>query len=62
MNADQLILEQDIAGLAEAMNRGAVTSRELVQAYLDRIARLDTGPTGLNSVQLVNSDALWAAQ
>lgn len=50
--------EADIAGLQARMARGELTSRDLVQAYLDRIAAIDkAGPT-LNSIIELNPKAL----
>ena len=48
--------------IAEALNSGAVTSEQVVQAYLDRIELIDTdGPT-LQSVLSLNPDALAEAR
>lgn len=53
--------EATIAGLAERMRKGELTSRALTQAYLDRIASIDdAGPT-LNAVIEVNPTALAEA-
>lgn len=46
-----------IAGQLELMRAGRVTSVELVEAYLDRIARIDPG---LNAYRLVFADAARA--
>lgn len=54
--------EKSIAQLQAELTSGAVTSEQLVQAYLDRIERLDrNGPT-LNSVIALNPDALEQAR
>lgn len=54
--------EKSIAQLQADMTSGAVTSEQIVQAYLDRIARMDdAGPT-LNSVLALNPDALTQAR
>src|SRR5438128_1576136 len=54
--------EVPIADLQTMMKRGDITSRELTQAYIDRIQSLDqTLPIQLNSVMQVNPDALAIA-
>ena len=60
---ESLLLETaDIATLAARIRDGTLTSRELTQAYLDRIERLDrTGPQ-LNSVLALNPEALRDAE
>lgn len=56
------VAEVDLAGLSAALARGEVTAVSLVQAYLDRIERLDrAGPT-LRSVLELNPDALALAR
>jgi len=50
--------EATVAGLQESMASGRTTSRALVQAYLDRIARLDPS---LRSILELNPDALSIA-
>jgi amidase len=53
--------EVEIAALGEALRKGAVTVRGLVEAYLARIEAIDrSGPT-LNAVLEVNPDALSIA-
>ena len=55
------VMEKSVVELQEAMARGEVTSRELVAAYLARIAAYDrTGPS-LNAFITVNAAALDAA-
>lgn len=53
--------ELDVAALQDAMHRGEVSSRELVQYYLDRIESLDRGGPELRSVIELNPDALEIA-
>lgn len=50
--------EYTIAELQQAMARGEMTAREIVQAYLHRIDALDRGGLRLNAVIEVNPDAL----
>jgi amidase len=55
------IEESTILELQEAMNKGIITSRKLVETYLQRIAEIDKrGPT-LCSVIEINPDALEIA-
>jgi amidase len=53
--------EATIAQLQGAMERGAVTSRQLTQAYITRIADVDVDGPRLNSVLEINPDALTIA-
>lgn len=53
--------ELTIVQLQKDLSDGKVTSRELVLSYLDRIARLDSCPGGLNSVLELNPEALVIA-
>src|SRR3989304_4829718 len=53
--------EKTIPELQEAMERGEVTSRELVRQYLERIEAFDRGGPALNSLIYVNSRALEEA-
>jgi amidase len=55
------VAEKDIATLEADMRTGRVTSVQLVQAYLDRIAAFDRAGPQLNSVIAINPDALAAA-
>src|SRR3546814_1017771 len=55
------VLEADIAGIQQAMHDGTLTSHELVQAYLDRIAAIDDAGPGLNAVIELNPDTLSEA-
>lgn len=54
--------EQTIADLRAAMAGGALTSRRLVEAYLERIQALDTSGPTLRAVIEVNPDALAIAE
>src|SRR5262245_61946219 len=52
------VVEKSIGELQADLTQGRTTSEQIVQAYLDRIARLDdSGPT-LNAVLVVNPNAL----
>ena len=53
--------EYDIAAMQELMQRGAVTSRELVQYYLDRIDAIDRRGPELFAIIELNPDALQIA-
>jgi Asp-tRNA(Asn)/Glu-tRNA(Gln) amidotransferase A subunit family amidase len=53
--------EKTIPELQEAMERGEVTSRELVRQYLERIEAFDRGGPALNSFLYVNPRALEEA-
>jgi len=53
--------EKTIPELQEAMERGEVTSRELVRQYLERIEAFDRGGPALNSLIYVNPRALEEA-
>jgi len=57
-----LVEERDLAGLQVALETGKVSSRALVQAYLDRIEAIDCKGPMLNSVIEVNPEALAIAQ
>jgi len=54
--------EKSIAQLQADMTSGAVTSEQLVRAYLDRIARLDDAGPGLNAILSLNVNALADAR
>ncbi|HWK73790.1 MAG TPA: amidase [Povalibacter sp.] len=57
-----LVLEEtDVATLQSQMSGGKLTSRQLTQAYLDRIAAIDDAGPMLNSVIEINPDALKEA-
>ncbi len=53
--------EKTIAELQKLMESGEITSRELTQAYIDRIDHIDQTGIQLNSVIEINSDALAIA-
>ena len=53
--------EKTIPELQEAMERGEVSSRELVRQYLERIEAFDRGGPALNSLIYVNPRALEEA-
>jgi amidase len=53
--------EHSITDLQKSMDSGKLTSRQLAELYLDRIATLDTGGPHLNSVLELNPDALEIA-
>jgi amidase len=55
------VYEQSITALQEALATGQVTSVDLVQAYLERIAAIDQSGPMLRSVLEVNPDALTIA-
>jgi amidase len=55
------LLEATIDSVRGAMQSGQLTTRELVQRYLDRIAAYDQQGPALNSVQMVNPRALEEA-
>jgi amidase len=54
--------EKSVAQLQADMTSGAVTSEQLVQAYLDRIERIDRNGPNLNSVLALNPNALEQAR
>jgi len=57
-----LVLEEtDVATLQSQMRGGKLTSRQLTQAYLERIAAIDDSGPMLNSVIELNPDALKEA-
>src|SRR5690242_15604906 len=49
--------EATIAGLQAAMGSGRLTSKKLVDFYIDRIEALDQDGPGVNSVIELNPDA-----
>ena len=53
--------EATVAGLQEQMASGALTSRALTQAYLNRIASIDAAGPTLRAVLEVNPEALTIA-
>ncbi|MFC0677286.1 amidase [Lysobacter korlensis] len=61
--ADPLrIAEADIADVAGRMQRGELSSEQLTQAYLDRIAAIDDAGPRLNAVIEINPDAIAEAR
>ncbi len=54
--------EMSIAGLHDAMQRGELTSEELVKWYLHRIDTIDHAGPQLNSIIEINPDALQIAR
>lgn len=54
--------EATIAGLHDQMQRGELTSEELVLWYRDRIEMIDRGEAGLHAVIELNPDALLIAR
>ncbi|HLA38842.1 MAG TPA: amidase, partial [Candidatus Glassbacteria bacterium] len=53
--------EASIAGLGESLRAGKFTCRYLAEKYIERVNLLDNGENGLNSVIIVNPDALAIA-
>ncbi|WP_299166230.1 amidase [uncultured Arthrobacter sp.] len=56
------VVEAGIAELRKALETGHITSEELVEAYLNRIAAYDHSGIRLNSVIVMNPDALEDAR
>lgn len=56
------VVGKTIAELRAALESGETTSREITQAYLDRIAAYDVGQFGFHAYEVVASDALQQAQ
>ena len=54
--------EISIAELHDSMQRGEVTSEQIVRWYLDRIEQIDQDDAGLNSIIEINPDALAIAR
>lgn len=54
--------EATIADMQEAINAKAVSSRELVLMYLERIAKFDKSGLSINSVAEINPDAIHIAE
>src|SRR4051812_15097137 len=55
------VVEKDIATLQADMAAGRLSAVELVAAYQARIAAIDKSGPALNSITLLNPDALAAA-
>lgn len=58
VHADFILEEATIDDIQRAMDEGRLTSRELVQGYLDRIAAYDKQGPAINSIIYINPDAL----
>lgn len=56
------ILGKSILELQAAMERGELTSKELVFFYMDRIAKYDKSGIAVNSVAEINPDAIFIAE
>lgn len=56
------VIEKSLPELQEAMQSGQVTSRQLVELYLARIAAYDKGGPRLNAVVALNPNALSEAE
>lgn len=54
--------EWNLSQLQEMMSSGAMSSKEIVQFYLDRIQQIDRDGPKLNSVLAINPDALDIAE
>jgi amidase len=54
--------EQDITQIQQGYKDGKFTCKELVQAYLDRIAAIDKNGPQLNSIIEINPDAIKIAE
>ena len=55
------LLEASIESIQQAMDSGSLTAVQLTQYYLDRIAAYDQQGPGLNSIRVLNDDALKQA-
>ena len=58
MTGDFDVVEATVDGIHEAMEAGELTSRGLVEEYLDRIENYDRGGPELNSIVTVNDSAV----
>ena len=56
------VCEKTIGQLAEDLKNGSITSLELVNLYLERIARIDSAGECLRSVIEINPDAFFIAE
>jgi amidase len=56
------VVGKSVHELQADMTAHVTTSRQIVQAYLDRIAAYDVGPLGLNAYEVVAKDALAQAK
>ena len=57
MTSEFRVVEATIAGAQDAFRNGSLTARELVEAYLDRIARYDQKGPAINAVISLNPRA-----
>jgi Asp-tRNA(Asn)/Glu-tRNA(Gln) amidotransferase A subunit family amidase len=55
------LLEASIESIQQTMDSGSLTAVQLTQYYLDRIAAYDQQGPGLNSIRVLNDDALKQA-
>jgi len=62
MTASFDLLEASVAQIGAALDTGAVSSRELVTAYLARIATYDQQGPALNAISVVNPNAAAEAE
>ncbi len=60
--SDFRIEEASITDMADAMEKGTITSRDLVIMYMQRIAEIDKDGPMINSVLEINPDALHIAE
>lgn len=61
-NNIHVIEEKTISQLLSLMEEGTITSEELVNAYLERIAKIDKSGPCLNSVREINPDLIALAR
>jgi amidase len=59
--SEEWLIEITIDEMQEKMNNGELTSKDLVQMYLNRIAKFDQQGPKINSVLEINPDALQIA-
>jgi len=59
---DFKFLELDITQIQKGYKDGSFTIKELVQAYLDRIEKIDKNGPGLNSIIQLNPEAIQIAE
>jgi amidase len=55
-------LEMDIAEIQQGYRNGTLTVKQVVQAYIDRINQIDKNGPELNSIIIINPDALKIAE
>ncbi|WP_246255554.1 amidase family protein [Cyclobacterium plantarum] len=61
-SADFPLVEATIAGIHEAMENGGLTAAYLVQGYLDRIEAYDKQGPSINSIIIINPEAMATAR